>query len=367
MFVRYFGRYEWCNAVYLCLEHMPLGNLTDCFDGLMTEMDALVITQQIFQGINYLHERGCSHRDIDMQVSASTQVPYPAWRALTGDCTQNILVGSRPPGPQGWQVKIADFGMCQFVSKGSYAMWVDIVNALQIFGFLVSVRPAGEIEPTVATHVDFMMVTGDESFLKSGLSELCLKFRDWGNTTEGDRLTSAEALRQPWLQLGDWGCSHYLKPVARKAATVEPSAADVTDGSGYAFVKTDGGAWELGVIAESLTTIRPVPLTDSAAAGAGSRKIARAPEVWETGSPRPVETAGFLAIGRLMPDQRSENASPVIWQSVHPTKPARVLGSGRRVIEFGGPDRPPVGYVPPEDGVLGLGYSPDGARLLVAD
>ena len=74
MFVQFFGWYEAADATYLCLEYMRLGNLTQCIDRPIPEVDILQVTRQIFRSIRYLHEQGCSHGDISPRVSSSTRL-----------------------------------------------------------------------------------------------------------------------------------------------------------------------------------------------------------------------------------------------------------------------------------------------------
>lgn len=91
---------EFCNAfedahhVYIATEFCPRGDLygylKDSHSGL-PEREALKYLRQVFHALDYLHERGISHRDVK---------------------PENVLIG------QNGKVKLADFGMCYWRRPG---------------------------------------------------------------------------------------------------------------------------------------------------------------------------------------------------------------------------------------------------------
>ncbi|KAH9897216.1 kinase-like domain-containing protein [Xylariomycetidae sp. FL2044] len=91
-FVKLLGWYDRENTVFIAMEYFPLGDLQKHMDtcGAMLESHTQVITSQILEGLQWMHQDGFAHRDIK-----------PA----------NILIKAQPPASRSWWVKISDFGI----------------------------------------------------------------------------------------------------------------------------------------------------------------------------------------------------------------------------------------------------------------
>ncbi|KAI8335652.1 kinase-like domain-containing protein [Choanephora cucurbitarum] len=89
--VRQIECYIWNNDVWIVMEYMAGGSLTDVVtQNYMTEPEIATICLQILQGLHHLHSKGIIHRDIK---------------------SDNILIGM-----QG-HIKLSDFGYCAQINK----------------------------------------------------------------------------------------------------------------------------------------------------------------------------------------------------------------------------------------------------------
>lgn len=93
LFVQLIGWFPSNGYIYFAMEYCPLGDITQCFQDPLSEVDARNIGSQVLEGLTKLHEIRIIHRDIK---------------------PQNILVQQRDPI---W-VKISDFGISKRVIDG---------------------------------------------------------------------------------------------------------------------------------------------------------------------------------------------------------------------------------------------------------
>jgi serine/threonine protein kinase len=56
------------NYVYIAMEYVAPGDLSDHINGPLHEAEVKVIMYQLFKAVAYLHERGIAHRDLKPEV-----------------------------------------------------------------------------------------------------------------------------------------------------------------------------------------------------------------------------------------------------------------------------------------------------------
>ncbi|KAL9557566.1 hypothetical protein PS6_001774 [Mucor atramentarius] len=89
--VQHIESYIWKNDVWIVMEYMEGGSLTDIVtQNYMAEREIAAVCLEVLHGLNYLHSKGIIHRDIK---------------------SDNILIGM-----QG-QIKLSDFGYCAQIDK----------------------------------------------------------------------------------------------------------------------------------------------------------------------------------------------------------------------------------------------------------
>ncbi|KAI8987215.1 kinase-like domain-containing protein [Pilobolus umbonatus] len=89
--VRYIDSYLWFNAIWIVMEFMEGGSLTDIVtQNYMSEGEIAAVCKEVLMGLEHLHSIGIIHRDIK---------------------SDNILIGNEG------QVKLSDFGYCAQVDK----------------------------------------------------------------------------------------------------------------------------------------------------------------------------------------------------------------------------------------------------------
>jgi tRNA A-37 threonylcarbamoyl transferase component Bud32 len=95
--VRLYDLFDTADKLYLVLEYMPGGHLFQVLSKAVhyTEERASIIMRDILEGLAYLHERGIVHRDVKPENVLTT--------ATEGE----------------FQVKLADFGLSNFLSGSS--------------------------------------------------------------------------------------------------------------------------------------------------------------------------------------------------------------------------------------------------------
>lgn len=93
-FVQCFGWYATEQHIYLAMEFLPHGDLQQHLDNCLTEPEARLVTIQVLEALEYMHERHFTHRDLK---------------------PGNILISQ--PGPN-WWIKVADFGISKRTEEG---------------------------------------------------------------------------------------------------------------------------------------------------------------------------------------------------------------------------------------------------------
>ncbi|KAH6883826.1 kinase-like domain-containing protein [Thelonectria olida] len=85
-FVPSFGWYRTLGSLFITMEYLPLGDLQSYLHHPLPEAQAKTITQQVLQGVAFMHKSNFAHRDLK---------------------PKNILVQHKGPN---WWVKLSDFG-----------------------------------------------------------------------------------------------------------------------------------------------------------------------------------------------------------------------------------------------------------------
>ncbi|KAI8652545.1 Protein kinase domain-containing protein [Fusarium keratoplasticum] len=122
-FVPSFGWYRGKDSIFITMEYLPLGDLQSYLDNPLPDREARTITEQILQGIDFMHRSKFAHRDLK---------------------PKNILVQHKGPN---WWVKISDFG-CSKQSEST------------------SLRTIIGTEPYLAPELQNIFAPSDESDLE---------------------------------------------------------------------------------------------------------------------------------------------------------------------------------------------------------
>ena len=67
-----FGWYETTDSIFLTMEYLSLGDLQKYIGPPMREPEAQLIMVQILQALDFMHERGFTHRDLKPAVSKNS-------------------------------------------------------------------------------------------------------------------------------------------------------------------------------------------------------------------------------------------------------------------------------------------------------
>lgn len=69
-FVKSYGWYEDNDSLYIAMEYLELGDLQHSMQSNphLSEHDGAVITSQILEGLEFMHENDFAHRDLKPQV-----------------------------------------------------------------------------------------------------------------------------------------------------------------------------------------------------------------------------------------------------------------------------------------------------------
>jgi len=96
--IRLFNIYESDNHIYLVLELLNGGELFDRISekGQYNENDASILMKKLLSALNFMHSKGIMHRDIK---------------------PENLILKD---SENDWDVKIADFGLSQFLHSTEY-------------------------------------------------------------------------------------------------------------------------------------------------------------------------------------------------------------------------------------------------------
>ncbi|MCJ1404811.1 hypothetical protein MMC11_008037 [Xylographa trunciseda] len=131
-FVEFFGWYENDVSIFIAMEYLELGDLQHRVLGPMPENDSKSIIFQLAEGLNFMHQKHFTPRDLK-----------PA----------NIFVVSLSPT---WWVKLADFGVSKRVHGDATALYTTIIGAYvapEVYDLLDDVSVGESSEYTSAVDI----------------------------------------------------------------------------------------------------------------------------------------------------------------------------------------------------------------------
>ncbi len=223
-FVRSFGWYENKNAIFITMEYLVLGDLgSGHLKKPLPSSEARQITQQLLEGLSFMHDNNFAHRDLKPAVSTCTK-PGIDLRLTTS--YKNVLVLQRRPE---WWVKIADFGIAKRIEGTELrtVIGTEAYLALEVRGIYSPDSQDDEGAFSLAVDVwaigaiTFRMITGQipfppgrklsnyvvggKSFLTGHImSPECTSFLlKTMAASPNHRPTSQEALSYPWIKVQD--------------------------------------------------------------------------------------------------------------------------------------------------------------------
>ncbi|KAL5363914.1 kinase-like domain-containing protein [Aspergillus floccosus] len=150
-FVKSFGWFQSPEHLFISMEYLELGDLHHYLQDKapLSEPDAKDISYQILDGLCLMHDNGFAHRDLKLN---------------------NILLKSCPPN--GWWVKIGDFGISKRVEDGLGALTTTKGTvgymAPEILGFTERGRPYA-IDVWAVGEITFQLLTKKPTFKNPGL------------------------------------------------------------------------------------------------------------------------------------------------------------------------------------------------------
>lgn len=107
-FVEFLGWYKDRHSIFIVMEYIEHGDLSQYLGNSSIKKDAKDITRQLLQGLAILHEQSICHRDLKPQVCRyHSSCPLLSSSILMQVRLQNVLVACKEPI---W-VKITDFGI----------------------------------------------------------------------------------------------------------------------------------------------------------------------------------------------------------------------------------------------------------------
>jgi serine/threonine protein kinase len=67
-FVKSLGWFEDSNSLFIAMEYATAGDLQRYIDRRFSEREVILITSQVLDGLQYMHEEGFAHRDLKPAV-----------------------------------------------------------------------------------------------------------------------------------------------------------------------------------------------------------------------------------------------------------------------------------------------------------
>jgi serine/threonine protein kinase len=203
------------------MEYLQLGDLEGHLKTSLSQIEARQITQQLLEGLEFMHNNNFAHRDLKPSVSDCLDlgcISQLTW------CSKNILV--LHSGPE-WWVKIADFGITKRIDGtalrtviGTEAYLAPEVRGIyaadcteddeNTFSLAVDIWAVGAITfRMVASRLPFPpgrklfdYVVGGQPFpIEKSMSPDCANFVvETMAASPRHRPTPKEALSYPWIQ-----------------------------------------------------------------------------------------------------------------------------------------------------------------------
>ncbi|MCJ1266066.1 Ankyrin-2 [Lobaria immixta] len=207
VFVAFFGWFDDPDNVYLAMEYLALGDLSQYIFTAISEEETKQIASDLLQGLKIMHAEGFTHRDLK---------------------PQNVFVVQKPPVSPTWWVKIGDFGIAKRVKNAQTALrtgigtphyqapeilYLDEYAESSSYNSLVDIWSLGCVlykiitqeVPFPSASITMRFCNGERPFDVTSLSK---KVSPHGTTfiagllkpLPQERPTATDALRSPWLQ-----------------------------------------------------------------------------------------------------------------------------------------------------------------------
>jgi len=202
--IRLFNIYESDNHIYLVLELLNGGELFDRIreKGQYNENDASILMKKLLSALVFMHSKGIMHRDIK---------------------PENLILKD---SENDWDVKIADFGLSQFLQANEYLFTRCGTPGYVAPEILADEKYDEKVDVFSAGVILYILLTGGSPFYSESYSDILRKnqdcqinynFREFGHRISPpavdlmkkmlvkdpkQRITAQEALEHEWIAMG---------------------------------------------------------------------------------------------------------------------------------------------------------------------
>ena len=204
-FVNLLGWFESSEAVFLCMEYFPLGDLAHFASEALDEPEVRVVAEQLTDGLNILHGLGWVHRDLkpeNVYVARSR----PNWWVKLGDfsvskrnCSDdrmNTMVGT----PNFAAPEIIPGVLVNTADGAAYTSAVDLWSLGALLYSLLTSRVPFSSNPDLRSYCRSYTPFPSEPLLDKGVSEHGLDFvKALLDPNPPTRLSAANALEHSWF------------------------------------------------------------------------------------------------------------------------------------------------------------------------
>lgn len=199
-FVRSYGWYDNDDYIYIAMEYLPNGDLSNCIKEPLPENECKLIVAQLLEGLSFMHEHGFAHRDLK---------------------PQNVLVVHKPP--RRWWVKLADFGISKRAADGQSELrtkaGTPAYAAPEVFGIIQTDSYTSAVDMWSLGVIAYRVLTGETMFRDAIFRDPSRLIKYVGGTLK----FPVEALQTK--EISPEGCQAIEKMIAAKPEN-RPSAAE---------------------------------------------------------------------------------------------------------------------------------------------